>query len=301
MKTNTLYGSRYSADLKRRNRAAAQRRKKTMTCNSIIVSSRVFYVIAVLCISLSIATVGAMVFMRNYYNSVISDMDAEIQKLQLENTELHAQIDEFGGIYSETVCLLDETVDIARTLDETNHQLVSDMKAIDDRLKDYERREELYDKYDYAIIREDNTRTDITYEDLDTLESLVKEKGLSEDTNDLILSLAMTESRGFEDAENSSSTATGLGQILQGTAKFIYEKLMGNPRGSYSHDLALDGETNLTMMVYYLDYLGEKYSDNITLVLNEYRGDKDQSYNNKINKYLAKAGAPNVTSIVLRP
>ena len=77
--------------------------------------------------------------------------------------------------------------------------------------------EELFDKYEYAIIDKYENRTDITYEQILTLEDLVKEYPIND--TDLILSIIMTESRGIETAQNSESTAKGYGQLLNSTAK----------------------------------------------------------------------------------
>lgn len=196
--------------------------------------------------------------------------------------------------------MLEDTSSIAYELDIENESLVNQARELQETINTYEEREELFDKYEWAIIRSDNTRTDITYNRITSLEELAGEKGLSDDSVDLILALAMTESRGTESAANSESSARGLGQMLESTARFTYEKLMENGKGTYNHDMAFDGDINITMMCYYLDYLGIKYDDDITLVLKEYRGEENPEYNNKIDTYLAKGGT-NLHSIVLRP
>ena len=62
---------------------------------------------------------------------------------------------------------------------------------------------------------------------------------------------------------------------------------MGND--IYNHqETASDSETNLEMMVYYLEYLDVKNNHNIERVISCYRGIESPSYKYKINSYLAK-------------
>ena len=170
-----------------------------------------------------------------------------------------------------------------------NESLKEDNLSMQDELNDFRQRAELYDKYDYAIIREeDGSRTDITYDNIKSLEELSAEQRLTEDANQLILSIAMTESRGYETAENSQSTATGFGQFLSGTGRFVYTSLMDGD-GVYKHsEMAKDGQTNLDMMVYYISYLDEKYHGNLSSIIDEYRGTHDSTYLTKLDKYLGK-------------
>ena len=97
----------------------------------------------------------------------------------------------------------------------------------------------------------------------------------------------MTESNGNANARNVSSSAVGLGQFLSGTGRFVYTSLMGND--VYNHqETASDSETNLEMMVYYLEYLDVENNHNIERVISCYRGIESPNYKYKINSYLAK-------------
>lgn len=224
-------------------------------------------------VSLGLWTVTTTAIMK----SEIAELKASNEALVEENKELSIQ-------YNEVTEMLASVSEISVDLDKSNNLLKIENRAMSERIKEYQEREELHDKYDYAIERKDGSRTDFSYSELKTLEQLTEEKGLSKETNDLILSIAMTESNGKEDAVNSESTATGYGQFLSSTGKFVYTKLMGNK--SYSHELAKDGKTNISMMVEYVAYLDDKYNGNIGNVLLEYRGVYDQAYLNKINNYL---------------
>lgn len=300
MKTATLYSDNYDYLRRRRQREAVQRAKQMESNSMVMVYTRIFWIIGILCASLAIASIAACIFTRQFYMATINQKDAEIAELTSENEELMAQISSYSDTYDETVSILANVSEIAYELDEENNQLVSQSNELQDQIDQFAEREELFDKYEWAILRSDDSRTDITYDRLTSLEELADERNLSEDTTNLVLALTMAESQGTEDAANSESTARGFGQLLQGTAKFVYEDLMENGKGSYNHDMAFDGDTNFDMMVYYLDYLGVKYSDNIDLVLKEYRGGIDDGHSKKLNKYLTKAGT-NLHSIELHP
>ena len=214
----------------------------------------------------------------------VSVLKSQISSLETEKETLLAENKELSEQYNEVSELLAEVSEISVELDKSNAILKSDNKEMSEKIAKFEEREELHDKYDYAIVRTDGTRTDFSYSELKTLEELTEEKGLSKETNDLILAIAMTESNGREDIVNLNSTATGYGQFLSSTGKFVYTKLMGHD--TYTHELAKNGETNITMMVEYVDYLDDKYNGDTRSAMIEYRGTYDQAYLNKIDRYL---------------
>lgn len=216
----------------------------------------------------------------NATNEKCTDLLADNQTLMLENQLL-------SDTYNEAVLILADVSEMAYTLDKQNQSLNNDLKEAQAKIKQYQSREELYDEYEWALFRSDGTRTDIKYDDIVTLEELVDEKGLSDDTVDLVLAMAMTESNGTANARSSSSTAVGLGQFLSGTGEFVYTSLMGND--NYDHNsVASDSETNLEMMVYYLEYLDIANDHNIERVIQSYRGIDSPGYRKTINTYLAK-------------
>lgn len=210
----------------------------------------------------------------------------KISSLKSQNESLTEEVKLLSKEFDDASNLLADVSEIAVTLDKDNETLKEDNLQLQDELNSYKEKQELYDKYDYAIYRDNGTRTDITYDNLKSLEELTKEKGMTEESNQLILSIAMTESKGVETAENPVSTATGYGQFLSSTGRFVYTELMGND--SYVHsEIAKNGETNLQMMAYYIDYLDTKYNGNMVAIIDEYRGIHDESYMGKINKYLS--------------
>ena len=246
--------------------------------------------LAVICIDLACKYDNAYSNIFNKYKTVCEDyLDLRDQYTTLYESYSKMYTEYMGNLnYSrkceETIAGLSETVE---ELDQQNISLVKSNDEYFNLIQQYEEREELFDKYEYAIQRTNGTRTDITYDQLKTLELLAEEKDVD---TDLVLSITMVESSGIEDAVSTESTARGYGQILAGTGKMVYEKLM--KEGKYNHDYALNGNTNLRMMVYYLRYLED---NNITMyaTIKGYRGEGGSildDYIVKINNYLKYSG-----------
>ena len=169
-------------------------------------------------------------------------------------------------------------------LDSSNQSLKAENETMLEDLHKYEERAELFDKYEYAIYDDAGNRTDLSYEQIKSADTLMKEKGL--DTN-LLLSLAMTESSGKANATSKISTARGYGQLLKGTATFVYQDIMN--AGYYSHDMAYNPYTNIDIMANYLAYLKEN-NDNVYDLIYDYRGERDYPYLCKVGGYLRKGG-----------
>ena len=235
----------------------------------------------------SVVSIATLV-VDNY--SLRNDLTVASEKydtLMADNQSLIAENQSLSNTYNDTVLILSDVSEIAYQLDQQNRTLNDDLNDALEKIKQYESREELFDSYEWALFRENGSRTDITYNDIITLEELVDEKDLSDDTVDLVLAMAMTESNGNANARNVSSSAVGLGQFLSGTGRFVYTSLMGND--VYNHqETASDSETNLEMMVYYLEYLDVENNHNIERVISCYRGIESPNYKYKINSYLAK-------------
>ena len=235
----------------------------------------------------SVVSIATLV-VDNY--SLRNDLTVASEKydtLMADNQSLIAENQSLSSTYNDAVLILSDVSQIAYQLDQQNRTLNDDLNDALEKIKQYESREKLFDSYEWALFREDGSRTDISYNDIVTLEELVDEKDLSDDTVDLVLAMAMTESNGNANARNISSSAVGLGQFLSGTGRFVYTSLMGND--VYNHqETASDSETNLEMMVYYLEYLDVKNNHNIERVISCYRGIESPSYKYKINSYLAK-------------
>lgn len=200
----------------------------------------------------------------------------ELYDVNSENEAINSKINDFA---SE----IRELIEISMKLDEQNKQLVQSNQEYYNELEEFREREELYDKYQFAMYH-GTQRTDITYDQLRTLETLVQDSPICDE--DLILAWVMTESGGFETAKNPHSTAKGYGQFLDSTSKFVYSNLLN--KDGWTANVAYDGETNLEMMVAYIDYLYELNNGDLYETIRGYRGLRNvASYINKIDSYLA--------------
>ena len=183
---------------------------------------------------------------------------------------------------------INQLSEVAGELDKSNSELVTALKKDETELKELRERKELYEKYEYAFVREDGSRTDISFDDVKTLEELAKEEGLGEDTVALVLAISRNESQGYADVKNPNSSAAGLCGLLNSTAKYSYETLLANGKGSYKSEYVYDSLTNLKMALAYVAYLKENTDSNYELLV-AYRGDNDDvSWFRKIQKYTGK-------------
>lgn len=211
------------------------------------------------------------------------DYEAKIQTMEQEYYTTYNNYEYLAERYSSFLNTISELTAISEKLDEENQQLVASNQEYYDELQEFKSREELYNKYEWALY-DGNTRNDITFDQLVTLEEMVQDSSI--DDQDFLLAIVMTESRGNEKAQNPTSTAKGYGQFLNSTSKFVYTDLLG--RDNWSPSVALDGDTNLQMMVAYTDYLYKQNNGNLYGLIQGYRGLEDcSSYIREIDKYLA--------------
>jgi predicted nuclease with TOPRIM domain len=213
-----------------------------------------------------------------------------VAKTALNNTS--AQIEEMSllmdRMYKDVNRLEDYTTKQEGIIDQQNERidgLTTELEDNTEKLQTFEDREELYDKYENAIMDQYGNRTDLTYAQLEFADSKMKEEGF-EDAS-LLLALVMVESRGREDAQNQTSSARGYGQIIASTAKSIYENKLS--RGAYRHEMAYNGQLNLEMCAELLSSNMAKYG-NVTTVIDRYRGLHSDSYIALVEKQLKRGG-----------
>jgi hypothetical protein len=276
--------------------------------NYIVISLLIF---SVVCIGTTIITFSNHTVVNTEHGNQVAEMEAVIDglsksiedrdkviaqkesEIELYQNDIVTVVNEYNTLYNDTMALTEMNVQLAKD----NEELANKANSDNEELEDLRHRAELYDKYNYAIINqmdpnlpEDQKRTDITYDQIETLEALAAENGLSEDAVALVLSIAMNESRGQEDAKNPNSTATGYCGILNTTGKYLYEDLMGNPAGSYSHDMCYNGYINLELSLQYIKYLNDMYGGDILRVVNGYRGYYDAAYDSQLDANLQRGG-----------
>ena len=217
----------------------------------------------------------------------IGFMTAKCDRLQQQNIQLTETITE----QDSEIKVLELTVNSLRNVvNELNDQIteVSEVnKSYVDELNTFRKREELYDKYEYAIMAA-NKRTDLTYEQVQYGEELMAAKGLNPH---LLLGSIMVESTGNELALNKSSGAEGYGQFLDPTAEWIWTDMLGNK--TYHSDIRKDGKSNILMMATYYDYL-YPIAKSTFKVVKCYSGNSTDegtaSYIKRINDYTSTVG-----------
>jgi len=107
--------------------------------------------------------------------------------------------------------------------------------------------------------------TDATAQDLPMIASIANRFGINPH---LWIALAETESNLYSKATNPKSTARGWGQILEGTARDIYENKLR--LGRYNHNMAFDKNINATLSMAYLRQMFDTFGGDATKAIIAY-------------------------------
>lgn len=226
----------------------------------------------------------------------IQKLNDKVEQLTNANEELIDSIDAKNQDIQELTVSIEDREKAIQLLSQTVNEMDTQLQELSatnesyvDELNMLRERSELYDKYEYAVINESGNRTQLTYAHIKLGEELMLEKGLDPD---LMFGTIMVESRGNPTLVNPSSGATGYGQFLDSTAKWVWTKLMNNE--SYNSELRKDGEINIKMMVEYYDYLYSEEGDTFGVV-KYYSGNSTNAgaarYLAEINSFTQKVGA----------
>ena len=239
------------------------------------------------CLHLETNLYEESVELHNRYNNALKN-----------NEELLIMVDNRNDNMAESLVKMEDeltTVMVSSGLPDSNFtgysKNVSSIRAIDDYVMEtaqneiVEGVENLLTKYS-AYTTFGGKKTDFTAELFYILEVECAKYDLDPY---VMIGIIMTESRGNARAKNPGSTATGMCQLLKGTAKSVYEGALGHPKGSYNHDLAYDPALNIKMGVAYLGGLKQQYG--LYRAIQKYRGRTDISgYVNSINSYMRMSG-----------
>ena len=125
-------------------------------------------------------------------------------------------------------------------------------------------------KKEFSLIKEVSKRTGLPLKAASSLIKGSKSKGIRAS---FVMGLYNYESEFNWKCVNPSSNATGLGQFLPSTAKWIAQ-INGI---DYSYSKLKDPVYNINLTYMYLEYLFNKYDGNEIMVLKEY-GDQTRSY-----------------------
>jgi len=120
----------------------------------------------------------------------------------------------------------------------------------------------IYKEYDYVL---DYNSSDFTVDDIKMVEKLCKEYGNIVNPH-LWFALVELESAYRSNTKNSKSSASGWGQVIKGTGRYIYENKL--KLGTYNHaKMGISKEVNARISIYYLsDLINETKSVNRALI-----------------------------------
>jgi len=209
-----------------------------------------------------------------------SNLLASIEQLKLECAELETQKSEATASLEDTKRVEFEYTESIKTMQNAEIEQVKYYYS-------------LYSKYKYVLdFKQKNTGSDFG------LQELVYQNEISKKTKAptaLMLALYETESTFNSKAQSSLSTATGYGQIIDSTAKSIYENMLS--RGIYDRSkhrfLSTNKKLNMDMSTAYISRNIEVYGG-ARAAVEAYYGHKDASerrrYSDVINSKLRNYG-----------
>ena len=209
----------------------------------------------------------------SYYQA---KLDQASRNLETTYTELSATIDTYRT----------KLADMQAEWDELNAMLVAIEAQLDNETEyDFS----LFDKYSY-IADTAPENAGITIDLIAYNDELCKEADLNPH---LIWAIVDTESSYNPTAKNANSSARGLGQFLESTARTFYEdeRFLGHGEGSYDHDMITNPYLAVELMVEYLTYLRDTRGDDITSIIAGYRGKNDTYYFNDLASNMERAGS----------
>lgn len=203
----------------------------------------------------------------NKYDEKISEINTvfNIAQNKLED-DLNEQV-EINDMYLKEINTVNSELDKANSI-----------------IKEFENRSELFNKYEIAVMNTNNSRTSLTYDDIEYVEKTANDFNVPAD---LLFYIMKIESNFNPSAKSSVSSATGAMQIIEGTGESIHYNILGRTT-PYDHNIQLDFKTNVYYGAAYLGYLFENYGD-IDEVIMRYSGGYSKNgigraYNNKLNE-----------------
>ena len=140
-----------------------------------------------------------------------------------------------------------------------------------------------YVKYDIIINRAKSYGRDVSYLNYAFLDYVFEEADNFNVNPYVVLGIVSGESNFYANAKNKSSTATGLGQMLNGTGEYVHYNVLGY-KDPYNHNIQKDPKASIRYMLGYFKYL-KKYKS-YDLAMCEYCGSKSYYNNTYRNKLL---------------
>jgi len=221
-----------------------------------------------------IVLISIIVFGYMYMNNLINECKADVKAAQTEVNKTH---EELNSIFT--------AIDGEQEKQLTTPEAIIKINQMKKELDDFKNRKELYDKYEYVLF-DNGKRTDMKYSMVAYGEEIMKKENI--DPN-MLFGLVMVESRGIEKAQNPTSSARGFCQLIDTTAKSLYEKVLN--KGPYNHVYAFNGYTNLELGAKLISRNMKEYRGNTYTTIQLYRGVTDaRSYYASVDKFVSRGG-----------
>ena len=218
-------------------------KKDRLSINSLRSTNKILFIYSIITTIALFGLAYKYMSMSNTNTTRFIEYDTQVAQLTTNRAYYYNN----AQMSSETTA---DLLQITTQLNIDRDMLIADNEYILHELEIYKHREELYDKYEYAIFY-NGERTDITYDHLDSLEQMVEETSIP--NPDLILAIIGLESHFNCQAYNPKSGASGFGQFLPSTARSVWIKVLGNPEDSWEPEMVFDPDINLQLTVAYMD------------------------------------------------
>lgn len=270
--------SRYTDKLKDKLRRTRIRNKQLSFINKFLLG-------IVFCFGCIILVQNVRIFsLKSSVKAAVAEETVAVEKYNKSEQTAQSIFIDYYVESMENSELKDQIIDLQDTINDSNATIQQQNNTI----KSYANKLEIKDNYEYALYTTTGKKTDISIEDIQDLKKEASELGMTQDSVDVVLAIALHESSGDEDAKNPSSTAAGLCGILNSTGEFVWEDVMGN--SNYQYSMLFNGNTNLSISLNYLNYLSTVEGNNTEDILTDYRGIYSNEFLNFVNNYLEEKG-----------
>lgn len=197
-----------------------------------------------------------------HIENIKESKSTEVKILEDNSIALNKSIEQKDILISNKQKEIDN---LTKSLDSKNQEISS----LNSELIIFKEREELYDKYEIAVMNTNGKRTDLTYEDIKYAEELSLSKGIPPK---LIFYMMKLESNFNPKLQSSQSSARGLLQVIKGTGEYTHTKLLNKSKSTYNHDEMFDPKKNMEYAITYIDYTFDRSNGSVYEAMKRYSG-----------------------------
>lgn len=211
-------------------------------------------------------------------SSELDPMQQDIENIMIELNEISTQL---GIDQSEQESTEPTEPETEMPTTSTTTPEVGITEKIDTEIVQSSGTVDLAKKYEY-VMYDWQGPSDVTIDLVEYGYNLMVSKNMNPD---ILFAVIEVESQGHANNVNSSSGASGLGQFMKGTGRYIYEDVL--KLGTYDHSTTpLDPKVNIQMMVTYLEILHNQKDGNVKEMMRSYSG--AGSNNDALDRYYQK-------------